>query len=88
MVRLRLQRVGRRNRPSYRIVAADSRAPRDGAFIEIVGHYDPLPEPATVVINEEKALKWPRVGAQPSETVNSLLRRQGILDKFNAEKKK
>jgi len=69
-------------------VAADSRAPRDGAFIEIVGHYDPLPEPATVVINEEKSLKWLRVGAQPSETVNSLFRRQGVLDKFNAEKTK
>ena len=88
MVRLRLQRVGRRNRPSYRIVAADSRAPRDGAFLEIVGHYDPLPQPATVAINEEKALKWLRVGAQPSETVNSLFRRQGVLDQFNAEKKK
>ena len=88
MVRLRLQRVGRRNRPSYRMVAADSRAPRDGSFIEILGHYDPLTEPATVVINEEKALKWLRVGAQPSETVSSLLLTHGNLDKFDAEKKK
>lgn len=88
MVRLRLQRVGRRNRPSYRIVAADSRAPRDGKFIEVIGHYNPLTEPAQVVINEEKALKWLRVGAQPTETVGSLLRRQGIMEKFEAEKKK
>ncbi|RLC68508.1 MAG: 30S ribosomal protein S16 [Chloroflexi bacterium] len=88
MVRLRLQRVGRRNRPSYRIVAADSRAPRDGAFIEVIGHYNPLTDPAQVVINEEKALKWLRVGAQPTETVASLLRRQGIMEKFEAEKKK
>lgn len=87
MVRLRLQRVGRRNRPSYRIVAADSRSPRDGAFVEILGHYDPLPETPTVVIDEDKALKWLRVGAQPSETVASLLKRQGVLDKFGSERK-
>lgn len=88
MVRLRLQRVGRRNRPSYRIVAADSRAPRDGAFIEIIGHYNPLTNPAEVGVNEEEALKWLRVGAQPTETVASLLRRQGIMQKFEAERKK
>lgn len=87
MVRLRLQRVGRRNRPSYRVVAADSRAPRDGAFVEIIGHYDPLPNPASAVIDEDKALKWLRVGAQPTETVTSLLRKLGILDKFHSEKK-
>lgn len=88
MVRLRLQRVGRRNKPSYRIVAAEARAPRGGAFIEIVGQYNPLVEPAAVVIDEEKALKWLRVGAQPSETVKSLLQKQGILEKFSLEKKK
>ncbi len=88
MVRLRLQRVGRRNRPSYRLVAADSRAPRDGKFIEIIGHYDPLTHPANVVVDEEKALKWLRVGAKPTETVASLLRQQGITEKFEAEKKK
>ncbi|MBT9148955.1 MAG: 30S ribosomal protein S16 [Dehalococcoidia bacterium] len=87
MVRLRLQRTGRRNRPSYRIVAADSRAPRDGAFIEILGHYDPLIDPATVVIDHDKALKWLRVGAKPTETVTSLLRKQGIWDKFESEEK-
>lgn len=87
MVRLRLQRTGRRNRPSYRIVAAESRAPRDGAFIEILGHYDPLPDQATVVIDEDKALKWLRVGAKPTETVTNLLRKQGVWDKFESEKK-
>ncbi len=87
MVRLRLQRTGRRNRPSYRIVAAEARAPRDGAFIESLGHYDPLPDQATVVIDEDKALKWLRVGAKPTATVTSLLRKQGIWDKFVSEKK-
>ena len=87
MVRLRLQRTGRRNRPSYRVVAAESRTPRDGAFIEILGHYDPLTDPATVVIDEDKALKWLRVGAKPTETVTSLLRKQGVWDKFESEKK-
>ncbi|MFA4835529.1 MAG: 30S ribosomal protein S16 [Dehalococcoidia bacterium] len=86
MVRLRLQRIGRRHRPSYRIVAADSKAPIGGAFIELVGHYDPLVDPATVVIDEEKALKWLRSGAQPSATVKSLLQKQGVLEKFNSEK--
>ncbi len=87
MVRLRLQRTGRRNRPSYRIVAADSRAPRDGAFIEILGHYNPLTDPASVAISEDKALKWLKVGARPTATVINLLRKQGIWDKFEAEKK-
>ena len=86
MVKLRLQRIGRHNRPSYRIVAADSRAPRDGSFVEIIGHYDPLQDPAAVVIDEDKSLKWLKVGAQPTATVNSLLKKQGILGKFEAEK--
>ncbi len=86
MVKLRLQRVGRKKRPSYRIVAADSRAPRDGSFVEIIGHYDTLTDPATVEIDEEKALKWLRDGAKSSPTVTSLLQKQGILDKFKSEK--
>ena len=86
MVRLRLQRVGRRNRPSYRIVAADSHAPVGGAFIEILGHYDPLVEPMTFAIDQDKALRWLKLGAQPSATVKGLLKRQGILDKFTSEK--
>ncbi len=83
MVKIRLQRMGRKKKPSYRVVIADSRAPRDGAFIEVIGHYDPLTDPATIVIEEEKALKWLRQGAQPTETVAGLLKRQGITDKLN-----
>jgi small subunit ribosomal protein S16 len=81
MVKIRLQRVGRKKKPAYRIVVAESRAPRDGAFIEIIGHYDPLTDPATVVIHEDKALKWLRQGAQPTRTVANLLKKQGISDK-------
>jgi len=81
MVKIRLRRMGRKNRPSYRVVAADSRSPRDGKFIEIIGHYNPLTDPATISINEEKALKWLRCGAQPTDTVRSLLGKLGIMDK-------
>ena len=84
MVKIRLQRVGRKKKPAYRIVVAESRAPRDGAFIEIIGHYDPLTDPATVVIHEDKALKWLRQGAQPTQTVANLLKRQGISDKLTS----
>jgi len=87
MVKLRLQRTGRKKRPSYRIVATDSRSPRDGAFIEILGHYDTKTDPATVVIDEALALKWLKNGAQSSATVASLLKKQGILEKLQAEKK-
>lgn len=82
MVKIRLRRMGRRNRPFYRVVVADSRSPRDGKFIETIGHYNPLTEPATMDINEEKALKWLRCGAQPSDTVRSLLAKLGIMGKF------
>ncbi|MDY6892192.1 MAG: 30S ribosomal protein S16 [Chloroflexota bacterium] len=81
MVKIRLQRVGRKKKPSYRLVVADSRAPRDGAFIDIVGHYNPLTDPATVVIHEEKALDWLRKGAQPTQTVANLLKSAGISNK-------
>ena len=86
MVKLRLRRVGAKNRPSYRLVVADSRAPRDGAFISIIGHYNPLVDPEEVVIDEEKALEWLTKGAQPTETVSRLLTKTGILDKFKAIK--
>jgi small subunit ribosomal protein S16 len=82
MVKIRLRRMGRRNRPFYRLVVADSRSPRDGKFIEIIGHYNPLTDPATIDINEEKALKWLRCGAQPTDTARSLLGKLGIMDKF------
>lgn len=81
MLRIRLRRVGRRKRPSYRIVVVDSRAPRDGAYIESLGHYDPLTEPATIKIDAEKALSWLQRGAQPSETTAKLMARMGIPPK-------
>lgn len=86
MVKLRLQRLGAKKRPFYRIVASDSRFPRDGRFIEIVGTYNPLTSPTEVKIDEEKALKWLNNGAQPTDTVRSLLSRVGIWEKFKNQK--
>lgn len=88
MVKIRLRRVGAKNRPSYRLVIADSRAPRDGRFINIIGHYNPLTAPETVVINEEEALKWLRQGAQPTATVARLLSKAGIMEKFKTVEEK
>lgn len=82
MVKIRLRRMGRKKRPSYRVVVADARSPREGTFIETIGHYDPLTDPPTIVINEEKALKWLHRGAQPTETVARLLNKLGIMEKF------
>lgn len=86
-VRIRLKRMGAKKRPFYRLVVADSRAARDGAFIESIGYYNPIAEPAEIEIDEEKALDWLRRGAQPSETAKSLLKRTGILEKFAASRK-
>ena len=88
MLRIRLRRVGAKKQPSYRLVVADKRSPRDGAFVEIIGHYNPMTDPETVVIDEEKALHWLRQGAQPSETTARLLGKAGILDKFKPAKEK
>lgn len=85
-VKIRLQRHGRKKRPFYRLVAADVRASRDGVFLERLGHYNPLAEPADVVIDEEKALKWLRNGAQPTDTAKRLLSQNGIWKKFTYEK--
>ncbi len=85
-VRIRLQRLGRKKRPFFRLVAADARAQRDGVFLERLGHYNPIAEPADVVIDEEKALKWLRRGAQPTDTAKRLLSQQGIWKKFTYEK--
>lgn len=85
-VRIRLKRMGAKKRPFYRLVVADSRAARDGRFVEVVGHYNPLTEPSQVVINEEKALYWLNQGAQPSDTVRRLLRQAGVLDKWQASR--
>ena len=82
MVKLRSQRYGKTKAPFYRIVATDSRNPRDGRFIEIVGTYNPLTNPATVTIDEEKVMKWLAAGAKPTDTVKSILSKQGIIAKF------
>jgi small subunit ribosomal protein S16 len=81
LLRIRLRRVGKKKQPIYRLVVADSKAPRDGASVEVIGLYNPLTEPATLEIDEEKALSWLRRGAQPSEAAAKLLARQGILEK-------
>jgi small subunit ribosomal protein S16 len=86
-VKLRLRRMGAKKRPFYRIVAADSRSPRDGRFIEIVGTYNPLTNPAEINIDEEKALKWLGDGAMPSDTVRDLLSRAGVLTKFHEQRR-
>lgn len=85
MLKIRLSRVGKKKRPAYRIVVADSRAPRDGANIEIIGHYNPLTEPPTIVINEERVAHWLGQGAQPSETVAKLLARKSASDQEEQE---
>lgn len=85
-VKLRLKRMGAKKRPFYRIVAADSRSPRDGRFIETVGTYNPVVEPAEIKIDEEVALKWLSQGAIATDTVRSLFSKTGILEKFHNTK--
>ena len=80
MVKMRLTRMGAKKAPFYRVVVADSRYPRDGRFIEEIGYYNPLTEPAEVKIDAEKAKAWLANGAQPTETVKSLLKKSGIVD--------
>ena len=88
MLKIRLRRVGARGEPSYRVVVADSRAARDGAFVEIIGHYNPRTEPETIVIKEERALYWLKQGAQPTDTTARLLGKAGIMEKFKPVKEK
>lgn len=78
MLRIRLRRVGKKKQPAYRLVVADSRAPRDGAFIETIGTYNPLTDPATITVNEEKAREWLSKGAVPSDRVVKILASKGI----------
>jgi small subunit ribosomal protein S16 len=85
-VKLRLTRVGKKKQPQYRIVAADERAPRDGRFIEILGHYHPMQEPSGLVVDNDKAVKWLSQGAQPTERVAKLLQISGAIDEFKAAK--
>lgn len=82
MVKIRLRRVGKKKQPSYRVVVADARAPRDGRFIEVIGFYNPRTDPETVRIKEDRALHWLSVGAQPTEPVARLLKKQGTLARF------
>ena len=79
MVKIRIKRMGAHKKPFYRVVVADSRAPRDGKFIEEIGYYNPLTDPADIRINEEKAKKWLGTGAQPTDTVRGLFKKTGIL---------
>ena len=78
-VKIRLRRIGAKKAPFYRVVVADSRYPRDGRFIEEIGYYDPTKEPAVVSIDAEKAKKWVANGAQPTDTVKALLKKNGVL---------
>ena len=79
-VKIRLRRIGQKKAPFYRVVVADSRYPRDGRFIEEIGYYNPITEPAEIKIDAEKAKKWIANGAQPTDTVKSLLKRSNIVD--------
>jgi small subunit ribosomal protein S16 len=85
-VRIRLRRLGAKKRPFYRVVVTDQRSPRDGRFIENIGKYHPLEDPSLIEIDQERALYWLGVGAQPSNTVRVLLTKVGIWEKFTAEK--
>ena len=85
-VKLRLKRMGSKGKPFYRIVAADSRFPRDGRFIETIGTYNPTTNPASVSVDEELAMKWLKNGAQPSDTVRNLLSKQGVMKRLRDEK--
>jgi len=86
MVKIRLMRTGMKKAPSYRVVVADVRSPRDGRIVENIGWYNPRTEPSTIVVDEEKAIKWLLVGAQPSDSVRQLFDRNGINAKFQQKK--
>ena len=81
MVKIRLRRMGAKKQPTYRFVVTDARSPRDGRFIEILGHYNPRTEPKTVVINEDKVKEWLAKGAQPSDPVRRLLAERGLVER-------
>jgi len=81
LLRIRLTRVGKKKQPAYRLIVTDSRSPRDGAFLKIIGHYNPLTDPATLVVKEDEAVHWLEKGAQPSETAAKLLTRIGVMER-------
>jgi small subunit ribosomal protein S16 len=87
MVRIRLRRVGSKAQPSYRIIAAEKEAPRDGRFLEILGHYNPRTHPATIQLSEDRIYEWLRNGAQPSESVDRIFRSAGLWERFERFKK-
>ena len=85
-VKIRLKRMGSKRNPFYRMVVADSRSPRDGRYIEVVGTYNPVVSPAEVKVEEEKVLSWLATGAQPSDTVRNILSKEGIMKKLHDSK--
>lgn len=87
MVKIRLRRVGKKKQPSYRVVVADSRKPRDGKYIESIGTYNPRTEPSEISLNAERALYWLKEGAQPSRQVQNLMKINGVWDEFVSSKK-
>lgn len=86
-VKIRLKRMGAKKSPFYRVVVADSRSPRDGRFIEALGHYDSTTQPATIKIDEDKAIDWLQKGAQPTDTVKTLFNKAGISKKWDELKR-
>ena len=87
-LRMRLRRMGAKNNPFYRVVVADARSPRDGRFVDEIGYYNPTTDPATIKIDEEKALDWLRKGAQPTDMVRVLLKRAGVLERWQQQRQK
>ena len=85
MLRIRLRRVGKKGHPSYRMVVAYSRAPRYGAYVEWIGQYDPMTDPPSVTLKEDRAIAWLKQGAQPSDAVKRILERDGVYDRVNSE---
>lgn len=85
-VKIRLKRVGKKKAPSYRIVVAEASSPRDGRTIEDLGWYNPLVEPSAIQVDSERALRWLKVGAQPTDSVVSLLKRAGVMERFEQDK--
>lgn len=86
MIKIRLRRTGATKQPHYRIVVADARAPRDGKYIDLIGHYDPLTEPASIQVDAEKAARWVQQGARMTETVQKLFQRAGVMDQVRPAK--
>ncbi len=87
-VKIRLRRMGAKKRPFYRLVVANSTSPRDGRFIDTLGHYDPCTEPPTLKVDADKAVHWLQCGAQPTDIARALLKKEGILDKIAASQQK